>query len=658
MPVKVSVVIPVYNTGPYIEACVESVVNQSMSADECEAIFVDDGSTDDTPERLDRLAEQHSNIQVIHTSNSGWPGRPRNIGIDAAAGEFIQFLDHDDQLGQQALQRMYDYGVENGADIIVGKMAGQGRRVPRELFRTNRPTATVHNSPLIDSLTPHKMFRSSFLNETGLRFPEGRRRLEDHVFVAEAFLRARNVSVLSDYVCYYHLRRDDAANAGTQTFDPAGYFANLREALDVVERFTEAGPLRDRLYRRWFRNEMVERLRGRRMIGWPDDYRRQLFDEIRAITIERFGPGVAEGLQPIQQIVAALIVAGELDQLIALARWETSLTASAVLDDIRWTDGALLVAFEAELHADGKPMEYRRDGAVVHIDPPLGRTARAAIAAQGADTALRITGAKADLVARHRESSAEFNQPMRVDHLVTDDERPRFIVTARASVDPLTAAAGSRLAHGIWDLFVRISANGWTKETRLGARRSAGVSTSLAGAMVGEPAEFVWPYWTEGYDNIALDVTRTTKRFAAALNALSPHEATATDEQLVVTLPVSVPAVTPMTVRYSEAPSTRQTETTGVVDTQGVLTADLPTQAAHGSRVGIEIGLPPASQNGSASYLQVGVALQYRTGAAPTIVRRRVVRTAPAPRRRRFAPRRVAEGLRRRAGRVKRRMFG
>lgn len=658
MPVKVSVVVPVYNTGPYIEACVASVVNQTMSADEYEAIFVDDGSTDDTPNRLDRLAEERSNVRVIHTSNSGWPGRPRNIGINAAAGEFIQFLDHDDQLGQQALQRMYDYGVENGADIIVGKMAGQGRPVPRELFRTNRPTATVHNSPLIDSLTPHKMFRSSFLNETGLRFPEGRRRLEDHVFVAEAFLRARNVSVLSDYVCYYHIKRDDAANAGIQAFEPAGYFANLREALDVVERFTEAGPPRDRLYRRWFRNEMVERLRGRRMIGWPDDFRRQLFDEIRAITIERFGPGVAEGLQPIQQIVAALIVAGDLDQLIALARWETNLTASAVLDDIRWTDGALHVAYEAELQADGTPMKYRRDGDVVHLDPPLGPTARAAVATQHADTALRITTAKADLVIRHRETAAEFIQPLHADQLVTDDEWPRLLVTVRARVDPLAAAAGAPLAPGIWDLLVRISANGWTKETRLGARRAAGVPTSLVGAVVGEPALLAWPYWIEGNDNIALDVTRTNKRFAAALDALTPREATATHGQLFVTLPLYVPAATSMIVRYSEAQSKRQTETTGVVYTDGVLTADLPPEATDGSRVRIDIGLPQASHNSPPSYLRLGVALQHRTGDAPTVVRRRVSHTAPAPRRRRFAPRRVAEGLRRRAGRVKRRIFG
>ncbi|CAM5270535.1 hypothetical protein SALBM311S_12549 [Streptomyces alboniger] len=74
---------------------------------------------------------------------------------------------------------MYDYGVANGADVVIGKMAGKGRPVPVELFRRNHPHASVENAPLIDSLTPHKMFRRAFLDDIGLRYPEGRRRLEE-----------------------------------------------------------------------------------------------------------------------------------------------------------------------------------------------------------------------------------------------------------------------------------------------------------------------------------------------------------------------------------------------------------------------------------------------------------------------------------------------
>ncbi|MGW0585428.1 glycosyltransferase family 2 protein, partial [Streptomyces sp. NPDC002920] len=321
MPVKVSVIVPVYNPGPYIEDCVASLLRQSLPPDEYEVIFVDDGSTDATPARLDALAAEDARVRVFHQENSGWSGRPRNVGIDAARGEYVMFVDNDDHLGDEALERMYDYGVANGADVVVGKMVGRGRGVPVELFRVNRPHASVENAPLIDSLTPHKMVRRAFLERTGLRFPEGRRRLEDHVFVTEAYLRADNVSVLGDYVCYYHVRRDDSSNAGFQRFDPVGYFKNLREALDVVERYTEPGPLRDRLFRRWLRVEMVERLRGKRFLGLPEDYRKQLFEEIHGVVVERFGPGVAAPLQPTQRVVAALVADGRYDDVVAFAEW-------------------------------------------------------------------------------------------------------------------------------------------------------------------------------------------------------------------------------------------------------------------------------------------------------------------------------------------------
>ncbi|HET9518402.1 MAG TPA: glycosyltransferase, partial [Actinoplanes sp.] len=229
---KVSVVIPVYNPGRYLERCIASLLEQSLPSDAYELCFVDDGSTDEAPARLDKLAGEHPNVQVIHQPSSGWPGKPRNVGIDATTGEYIMFVDSDDHLGREALERMYDYGVANGADLVIGKMAGQGRPVPRELFRENRPRATVHDLPMIDSLTPHKMVRRAFLDRIGLRFPEGRR-LEDHVFVAEAMLRADNIAVLSDYVCYYHLKRDDAVSVAYRPIEPVGYFSALREALDV-----------------------------------------------------------------------------------------------------------------------------------------------------------------------------------------------------------------------------------------------------------------------------------------------------------------------------------------------------------------------------------------------------------------------------------------
>ncbi|CAM5445712.1 hypothetical protein SPURM210S_00585 [Streptomyces purpurascens] len=408
MPVKVSVIIPVYNPGIYIEDCITSLQRQSLPPEEYEVIFVDDGSTDATPARLDALAAEDPRMKVIHQENSGWSGKPRNVGIAASRGEFVMFVDNDDYLGDEALERMYDYGVANGADVVVGKMAGKGRGVPVELFRRNHPRATVENAPLIDSLTPHKMIRRAFLDRTGLRFPEGRRRLEDHVFIAEAYLRAENVSVVSDYVCYYHIRRDDSSNAGFERFDPAGYFKNLREALDVVERYTEPGPVRDRLFRRWLRVEMVERLRARRFLNLPDDYRKELFGEIHEVVVERFGPGVAEGLQPTQQVVAALTAADRYDDVVSFAEWEAGIAPKAAPAHVEWRDGSLSIGFTAEYTSGGEPMTFPADAEAAPLnDTPKDVTE--AVEWVAAETAARFGQATADLLLRERSSAAQIS---------------------------------------------------------------------------------------------------------------------------------------------------------------------------------------------------------------------------------------------------------
>ncbi|MFI1562005.1 glycosyltransferase family 2 protein [Streptomyces sp. NPDC020490] len=549
MPVKVSVIIPVYNPGTYIEDCIDSLLRQSLPPDEYEVIFVDDGSTDGTPARLDALAAEESRVSVIHQENSGWSGKPRNVGIAAARGEYVMFVDNDDHLGHEALERMYDYGVANGADVVVGKMAGRGRAVPVELFRRNRPRASVANAPLIDSLTPHKMFRREFLDRIGLRFPEGRRRLEDHVFVAEAFLRADNVSVLSDYVCYYHVRRDDSSNAGFQRFDPVGYFENLREALDVVERYTEPGPLRDGLYRRWLRVEMVERLRGRRFLAQPDDFRRGLFEEIHHVAKERFGPGVAAGLQPTQQVVAALIAADRYDDVVAFAEWEAGVALSAEPARVAWADGTLRIEFAAEFTAGGTPLLFPGGAAPAPLDgAPLD--VAEAIAWVCADSFARFGTATADLLLRERSTAAQYFQPVELTREIMpagdDGTRTRLVLRASATVDPAAAAGGEPLRGGLWDAHARVRLGGWTKECRVGP----GPRKARAAASAGVVADrVVLPYWTDRHGYLSLDVDRAGKRLG--LDRLSPDDTVVSGGRLSAPVPLHVPGETAVLLRFT-----------------------------------------------------------------------------------------------------------
>ncbi|MEQ4204801.1 glycosyltransferase family 2 protein [Actinopolymorpha sp. B9G3] len=520
--VKVSVIVPVYNPGPYLEDCINSLLRQSLPSTEFEAIFVDDGSTDDSPARLDALSAAHPHLRVIHQQNSGWSGKPRNVGIAHARGEYVFFVDNDDWLGDEALERMYAFAKENGSDVVVGKMAGKGRGVPRELFRKTYPHATLSDAPLIDSLTPHKMFRKEFLDEHGLRFPEGRRRLEDHVFVTAAYFAARTVSVLSDYVCYYHVRRDDASNAGFQRLEHKGYFANLREALDIVEANTEPGPLRDRLYRRWFRQEMLERLRGRRLLHAPDEDRRALLEEVRLVCSERFGPGVAAGLPAAQRIIGSLAMAGRLDALVQLAEWEERIRTHARLDDLGWHGGALRLAVTAELRANSAPMTFTHRGDRDLLLPPLPAEALQGLAEDDLDTTDRLPHARLDVILRARGNAAEFFVPVAysgvrkaVDESATAaaagpssgelDEQFRLILQGEAEIDVSTVAGSGALASGVWDVTVRLSGFGWTKDTRLGAVRATKATENCVPAILGEPPRIITPHWTN-HANLSLDV--------------------------------------------------------------------------------------------------------------------------------------------------------
>ena len=238
---KVSVVVPVYNPGRDIDDCIRTLLDQSLAPSEYEVVFVDDGSTDATPARLDELAAEHAHVRVEHIPNSGWPGRPRNVGIEMARGEYVYFVDNDDWIGHEALERLHAMAKRDDADIVIGKVVGHGKSVPRNLFRRNRTGVDVEWEPLLWLLTPHKLWRRSFLDAHELRFPEGRRRLEDHAFVMRAYFLSPQISVLADYPCYHWVLRDVRSNASFGRLDPRAYFANLREVLDIVDEHAEPG---------------------------------------------------------------------------------------------------------------------------------------------------------------------------------------------------------------------------------------------------------------------------------------------------------------------------------------------------------------------------------------------------------------------------------
>jgi glycosyltransferase involved in cell wall biosynthesis len=451
--VKVSVIVPVFDPGARIDRCIESLLGQSLSAAEYEVVFVDDGSTDGTGERLEELAAQYAHVTTVRIPNSGWPGRPRNVGIDTARGEFVYFVDHDDWIGPEALERLYATAIADHADLVIGKVVGHDKAVPRSLFRENVHDLGLRAAPF-NLLTPHKLFRRALLVEHGIRFPEGRRRLEDHMMVVPAYFKARRMAILADYPCYHWVNWTQGANASYAAPDPADYYADVREVLDIVDAHTEPGEFRDTLYGRWYRGKLLGRLGRNAFVERPEEHRRRVLDEVATLIDERFPPRLDAALVHNFRLRAALARRRDYDGLVALAELERDLRASARIRSYRgdgtWMTLELECWLRDEEHA---PLSFaRRDGRILWLAPePL----RAALRPEELDVTDELGNGRMQLLLSRAGDETDWLVPaeLRLDVPEAPDGEPvRPAIAATARIAPTIGAAGRPLEAGDYEL--------------------------------------------------------------------------------------------------------------------------------------------------------------------------------------------------------------
>jgi poly(ribitol-phosphate) beta-N-acetylglucosaminyltransferase len=461
-PVKVSVVVPTHNTGKTVLTGLRSFLTQTMPRSDFEVVYVDDGSSDDTVAILeDELARRgaESTFRIIRIANSGWPGRPRNVGMDAARGEFVHFVDDDDWLAPEALERTYARARETGADIVIGRMAGHGRRAPRALFEKPLAAADLRtDNALLTSMTVHKLFRRSFLQDHGLRFAEGPVRLEDHMFTLRAYLLTDRVATVHDYTCYHWVRHsgDEHNNISYGTIDPGPYIDSVRKVLailDAPDTRVDSPRRRHRLGANWYGKKALARLSGERYLAQSEERKTQWFKAVGALAAEL--PPEADAALPTRlRIVAALARHHDRAPLDEYARFEARVDHRPHVRTAKWHDGQLTVDCVTRLvrkTGTGKgtasvPLAFSRvrDRYRLRLAPYAPAVAAVPRAVEAADFTGAIRRSNVRVLLRHREGGTVLSVPL--DHRVT--EEPLGDATEAATPEARAESGGAANTTG------------------------------------------------------------------------------------------------------------------------------------------------------------------------------------------------------------------
>lgn len=256
MNYKLSIIIPTYNAENYLLEAVNSIKNQSLGFENIEIILLDDNSSDNTKAILKELAQEHENVKSIFLNdNSGTASQPRNVGIENASSPYIMFLDNDDIYYPKMCEEMYNAINDNDVDVVSCRYDINGK-IPNSFLDNFNPEKydfkgkydnekdiiyldSVEDFPNIMTLGHPtmiwtKIFRKSFILENNIQFPKGDL-YEDVFFCAKAYLNAKGIIILNDFLGYgYQLRTEGEDKSTCQIFSKSMLQKQLRGFLKIM----------------------------------------------------------------------------------------------------------------------------------------------------------------------------------------------------------------------------------------------------------------------------------------------------------------------------------------------------------------------------------------------------------------------------------------
>lgn len=536
-----SVIVPAYRPGPGIGRVISSLDAQTMPAEEFELIVVDDGSPDDTWERLQAIRDSHDNVRIERIENSGWPSRPRNIGIDMARGEYVLFMDHDDEIYPDGLRAAYEYASEHGADVLSPKESktndiGWGISNYTGDIPNAKPTRGIAS---LLPMMPHKFYRTAFLREHDIRFPEGRRMLwEDIYFNVAAFRYAEVISILSTTPVYRWVETD-TNNSATYGVADEEYWEKLTALVRYVEQKLpgeEHAEPRDAVLRHLYRGRVVDRLYTA-LTREPDGaWLAVAREHANALMAAHMPPEYDEHLSPVSRVRAALMRADRYDLLARLAREGRDWRAQTRVRSLAWQpDGGLEITVVTRWAApDGTSMTFRRSGDRVLLELPADVLA---VVGESADVTEALQKARSQLVVRDRGTATTWAVKTR-SNVELEDESGDLVTPVVTGTGVLVADRDR--THARWEVHAKSSVVGMQQIRAVLAQDQDTVAPAVVSGCAVEPIVL------EG--TLVVDLHHDWKRYGSwSLDAVT-LQAVAGDSDIQVTADVVTPVLHGKTV--------------------------------------------------------------------------------------------------------------
>ena len=240
--VKISVIIPIFNVESYLSKCLKSVINQSL--EDIEIICINDGSSDNSFKILKDFSKKDSRIKIINQSNHGL-AYSRNIGIKNSTGDYILFLDSDDYIDVNTLEKLYNLAIKNECDLILFKLLNfddkSGDKFADEYFDMkflkNMIADNIFNwrdvkNRLFDiSVTaPGKLYKRELIKD--IEFPENLI-FEDNLFFTKTIFNSDKIFFYDEYLYYRRIRSNSITNSDFDKFSDVIEIYNL--VIDYVK---------------------------------------------------------------------------------------------------------------------------------------------------------------------------------------------------------------------------------------------------------------------------------------------------------------------------------------------------------------------------------------------------------------------------------------